>query len=278
MSESQQIQYADYYVAFLDLLGFKELANSNKSEDKEKIYNYFQLIKETTEELKKIESKNDIGSIIISDSVILSVPKDTDQLQNIKKLRELCIAIQKIQFKLAEMDIWLRGGVSSGNAYFSHSESQVVGPAYINAYLLEERLAIYPRVVLDNKLVKELELDSAQELIDKVNNHESCSSEYSALERNILFQWNFGHGRKSILTQDVALFVDYLVYAFEEESKLNVIMGNIRNSIYLNNGVYSKFRWVTDYLLASCQYHKDHRGCKISGEILKNKQLEIQKL
>ena len=175
------------------------------------------------------------------------------------------------------MDIWLRGGVSSGDAYFSSDESQVVGPAYINAYLLEEKLAVNPRVILDNKLIRELELNSAQELVDKVNTSEPCLSDYNATKNNILFRWNFGNGRKSNLAQDVAFFVDYLVYAFEKESNLDLVINNIRNSIYLNNGVYSKFRWVTDYLLASCEYHME-RGCEIEGGMLMKKYLEIKKL
>lgn len=277
MSSNPEIQYTNYYVAFLDILGFKKLAMSNKREDKQKIYAYFQIIKDITKVLKEIDQKKNIGSIVISDSVILTVPTDADQSNNINILRQLCIAIQKIQFKLAEMNIWLKGGVSSGKAYFNPDDSQVVGPAYINAYLLEESLALYPRVVLDNNLIKELKLESAQELIDKVNNANS-SSEYNALERNVLFQWMSSGIHKSSLNKDVALFVDYLVYAFENESKLKLIIKNIKNTIYLENGIYSKFRWVTDYLLASCQHHNDYMGCNIPGQELMKQYAVIQKL
>lgn len=278
MRSNPEIEYTDYYVAFLDILGFKELAKSKNREDKKKIYTYFQLINNIINDLKQIDVKKNIGSIVISDSVILSVQTGSDQSENIKILRQLCIAVQKIQFQLAEMNLWLRGGISNGEAYFSSKDSQVVGPAYVNAYLLEERVAVYPRVILDNNLVVKLKLESAQELIDKVNHDNSGASEYNTIERNILFQWIYNGGRKSSLTQDVALFVDYLVYAFENKSKLERIVKNIKKSIYLDNGIYSKFRWVTDYLLASCQHHNDHAGCGIPNEELMKQYRKIQKL
>lgn len=275
MNGDKLIPYSDYYVAFLDILGFKNLVKSKEPEDREKLYAYFNLIEEITKDVKIIESIKDIGTIIISDSVILSVPIGSDPIKNIEILRKFCIVIQKIQFRLAEKNIWLRGAISSGEAYFSSKENQVVGPAYINAYLLEERIAINPRVVLDNKLINELGLISAQMLIDKIN-EEKCSKEYNAAERNILFQWT---SKKELgLKKDVVLFIDYLVYAFEKESKLEEIIQNIEKCIYSDNSIYSKFRWVADYLLVSCQHHNDNLPCKIEGNSLIKQYNRLQKL
>lgn len=278
MSNAPEIDYSDYYVAFLDVLGFKALVNSNKKEDRQKIFEYFRLVHEVANELTRISSKKDIGSIIISDSVILSMPIENEPVEDVRRLRQLCIAIQKIQFRLAEMNIWLRGAISSGKAYFNAKDSQVVGPAYINAYLLEERNAINPRVVVDNKLVKELKVNSAQDLIEKVNNDKACSQEYEPLERNVLFQWTQGGIQKQHLDKDVALFVDYLVYAFEEESKLKGIIANLEKSAYLNNSIYPKFKWVIDYLLSSCQHHINHLPCKIESKALIRQYKQLQKL
>ncbi len=116
-------------------------------------------------------------------------------------------------------------------------------------------------------------------LIDQVNNVETCSQEYDALERNVLFQWTHGGIQKIGLKKDVALFIDYLVYAFDEESRLITIVKNIENSIYsYDNGIYSKFRWVTDYLIASCQYHNNHGCCNIDSKLLIEQYNRLQKL
>ncbi|POZ54017.1 hypothetical protein [Methylovulum psychrotolerans] len=251
---SDNVPYSDYFVAFLDVLGFKELVMSKAPKDKKKISEYFQLIEEVTYGIRRFELKKEIATITISDSVIIAIPMDINDSQNLNNLRQLCIAIQKIQFKLAEKNIWLRGAISSGKAYFNAEKSQVVGPAYINAYLLEERLAINPRVILDNKLISALKFKSAGELINTINNHGLSNSEYNLQERDILFDWT-GVGQPiEGLNKDVALFINYLSYAFQDENKLGAIVENIEKSIYTDTQIYPKYKWVVDYLIMLCRH------------------------
>jgi len=91
------MDYKNSYVAFLDVLGFKKLVFSKS---KEKIEQYFKIIKDEIKSLKAIDSKKDINYIVISDSIIISIEQDEDKNQNINNLRELCIAVGKIQYKL----------------------------------------------------------------------------------------------------------------------------------------------------------------------------------
>ena len=153
----ENINYEKSYVAFLDVLGFKKLVMSKNKKEKLKLEQYFGIVNSAIEYLKEIPSKRNIGSIIISDSVILSVPHGQDRQTNINKLRHLCVAVGIIQQHLALKNIWLRGAISSGDTYFNSDKRQIVGPAYINAYLLEGSVAVSPRVVLDSKIIEELE-------------------------------------------------------------------------------------------------------------------------
>lgn len=276
-NNQDKIEYSDYYVAFLDILGFKNLVKSKKEEDKEKINRYFSLINEITQYLKQIQQKKDIGSIIISDSVILAVPMSNNKTENISKLRHLCIAIQKIQFNLAIEDIWLRGAISSGKAYFNATHSQIVGSAYIDAYLLEEKLAINPRVILDNKIINKLDLQSAESLINEINYGEELPKEYDIKQRNILFNWSHHGEPRKDLDKDIALFVDYLSYAFTQKKDLEIIVSNIENNIYKINHIYTKFKWVTDYLISSCKYHMS-KSCEIDGNEIITQQNRLQNL
>lgn len=262
MKCSRGILYSEYHVAFLDILGFKNLAMSTQLSKKKIICKYFNLINTTIKDINRNILNININSIVISDSVILSVLTETENQEKIQTLRQICRAIQIIQFKLAKMNLWLRGGISSGEAYFNSNENQVVGPAYVNAYLLEENVAIHPRVILDNNLIKILNVESAQELVEIINNEGPVGSEYNFIKRNILFRWTFDNFRKLSLGKDVALFVDYLVYAFEDIQNLETIINNIKSDIYTNNNIYNKFRWVSDYLLASLEFHIE-RGCDI---------------
>ena len=77
---------------------------------------------------------------------------------NIDKFRQLCIAVGIIQKHLAVKNIWMRGAISSGDTYFDSIKGQIVGPAYINAYLLENKSAVSPRVIIDSKIIKECDV------------------------------------------------------------------------------------------------------------------------
>lgn len=275
MNDNNPIEYSPYFVAFLDILGFRNLVFGNQNE---KINTYFTLINEITNDLKSIPIKRNIGSITISDSVILSIPFDDDNLEvTLSNFRQLCIAIQKIQFKLALNNIWMRGAVSFGDACFKKVENQIVGKAYIDAYELE-KTAIYPRVVVDNRLIEKLGFDSSSKLIDKINHFNLGVTEYEATERNILFWWNYNYGqRRKGISYDVPLFIDYLVYAFESEQDLTDIVSNIGKNIYSGNSIYSKYRWVTDYLLMLCEFQNTHVS-NIDKAIIQREYQRLQQL
>ena len=276
-NQLNKIEYAEYYVAFLDVLGFKKLVLSKRKEDKRKIEEYFILIEEVTDYLKRIKAKKNLGSIIISDSVILSVPVGETLPQQIENLRHLCVAVGKIQFALALKNIWLRGAISSGKAYFNPIENQVVGPAYIWAYLLETSQAKYPRVILDNKIIKELKADSAQDLIEKINNKKEGGLQFSNWSKDILFEWQHNDYLKKKLKKDVPLFIDYLHPVFDNQTDFGKIISNIEKSMYSGNDVYSKFRWITDYLLANSEFYLQHPICEIENRKLNKHYNRLQK-
>jgi hypothetical protein len=255
MTIDHQIGYSEYYVAFLDILGFKDLVLSETDGDKQIIDNYLKKIKEFINGNKEENTIPKLSVNAISDAIILAVPFGSEYQENISNLRRLCVAIQDIQYKLALEKIWLRGAISFGNAYISDGEKQIIGPAYIHAYLLEEKVAIYPRVILDSKLLGKLEMLSAQELITAINSldeHREDDPEKS----NILFNWK----NKSIseIERDVPFFIDYMVFCFTREGELQKIISAIEQSMYKNTAAYSKYRWLVDYLITSCRHHINH--------------------
>ena len=234
-------RYKESYVAFLDVLGFKNMVtNSNDI----KLTTYFNEVNTVIEELKKIDRKKNIGYIVISDSIILTIEKDTDLNKNTSILRQLCIAVGKIQKKLALNDIWLRGAISSGKTFYDQANNQIVGPAYISAYQLEEELAIYPRVILDNRIINDLNFESSDEFIKEINNNGSNEEEYIAL-----YDWNKNESvTNRNIEQDVLFFIDYLHDIINNSSELEDIYKNIKSNIYSSTRISKKFRWVTNYL------------------------------
>ncbi len=165
MNDDSHISYSPHYVAFLDVLGFKKLVMSEKNKDLEKISEYFNLVRKSIQNLTLSNYNASISYIVISDSVILSIRSGSDSKEKLQRLRDLCIAVRDIQFGLAKISIWMRGGISHGNAFIK--DQQVVGPAYVQAYRLEQEHAKHPRVVLDNKIIGDVGLRSAGDLIKK---------------------------------------------------------------------------------------------------------------
>ncbi|MCF5844419.1 hypothetical protein [Aeromonas veronii] len=250
----EPISYEKSYVAFLDVLGFKNLVFSNSSESKNKINQYFGIVNSAIEYLSSIPSKRSIGSIIISDSVILSVPHGTNVEENIDTLRHLCIAVGIIQQHLALKDIWLRGAISSGDTFFDAIKGQIVGPAYINAYLLEEESAIFPRVILDGKIIKELNFSNASDFISRMNKDDEGGLRYSNWASPIIFNWNYPNGKTvEHIEQDLPLFIDYLSPIATSNNNLLTVIKNIENNIYQKPSIYIKFRWIANYLKATLE-------------------------
>lgn len=241
MIDSIVSSYKESYVAFLDVLGFKDMV---MKQNDDKLVTYFNEVNSVINELKRIDMKMGIGYIVISDSIILTVEKVSNPEKNIKILRQICIAVSKIQKRLALNDIWIRGAISSGKTYFDQNNNQIVGPAYIDSYLLENELAIYPRVILDNRIFNDLGFNNSDDFIKHINICENNEEKYVAL-----YDWNKNTSiTNRTINQDLLFFIDYLENVVVNRCEFEKICKNIKNNIYSNTKISSKFRWVSNYL------------------------------
>lgn len=239
-----KLRYKKSYVAFLDVLGFKKLVYSKKLEDKKKIELYLNEVRRSLERFKNIRSKQIIGSITISDSIILTVPFAGTEKDNIHNLRQLCIAILGIQRRLSKENIWIRGAITCGQTHFDEANNQVVGPAYIDAYLLEENIAKYPRVILDTKIIKELDFQNSSDLINEINNANYSSS--ARYQGDVLYDWIKRPSFLAQLEKDIPLFIDYMT---RNVSDLETVFEHIENNVQQDISLYSKFQWVSKYAM-----------------------------
>jgi len=270
------IHYVQSYVAFLDVLGFKELVYSKKVEDKKKLEKYFHHIKEFIAYLKIIPIKDslDIGYIVISDSIIITVKHNESNENNIEILRHLCIAIGVLQSLLSVLDIWLRGGISSGETYFDRINNQIIGKAYIEAYLLEEKLVSNPHVVLDNKIINELGFKNSDELIDKINEKNHGGLSFNNCGKTILYDWN----NSNFIEKEFPIFVDYLSFFFNPNNKTNTsysqiyiteVIKNIEKNIYTKTALYKKYKWIANYILSIIKSNPSPENKKYSTRLKK---------
>jgi len=248
------MEYKKSFVVFLDVLGFKNMVKGKRYAD---IENYLNIVKREILSLKEIDLKKNIKSIVISDSIILSIDTVDDNSEDLIILQNLCLFVAKIQEKLALENIWMRGAISHGETHFDEDNNQVVGEAYIDAYLLEESKAIYPRVILDNRIINFLKCDSAADLINKINTHS-----YDNWTGNILYKWENELTHVSAqnmvfgIKKDIPLFIDYLDN-LKKNNELSTIVENLKKSAYSSTNVYDKHKWTASYLISKGGFGKD---------------------
>lgn len=174
------------YVAFLDVMGFSNLVNRNNIENLE---SYFEKITEVLDKLKN--DKEDIESFIISDSIILLAPGNTSGFI------QLLWAIRRIQSAILWRKVLLRGAVSYGEVYYNSKRNIIVGKGYIRAYLLEQE-AIYPRVIIDPSIIKQISTDKTS-FLKRINK----TLDYSFEDRLIYTSSDFS------TIPDDGIFIDY---------------------------------------------------------------------
>ena len=170
--EKRDVIYERRIVAFIDILGFKEIVKQSESDSTkiQLLYSVLAYLKdwETSEnwDLKFVEIEEDAqkkgvanfdirgktNSTSFSDSIVVSVKVHN----NVNEMAStLIVNLAYIGAILLEKGILFRGGLTIGNI-IHHENGTVFGQGLIDAYLLESKNAKYPRIILSDKLIKEL--------------------------------------------------------------------------------------------------------------------------
>ncbi len=144
-------EYQESFVAFLDILGFKEkvLKSRDRAETLKLLVDSLNICgafssggKKTTE-----DGVIPIQSRFFSDSVVFFTKQESGNL------RQLFFLVRYLQDRLWEKGICLRGAITLGEMYWPEEENEVtVGPALMKAYELEKYIAIYPRILVSQEL------------------------------------------------------------------------------------------------------------------------------
>jgi len=166
------MKYEERLVAFIDILGFKEIVKQSENDTSkiELIYSVLNYLKkwEVPEKwsLKLVKIEEDAqkrgvenfdmryktNTTSFSDSIVVSVKIDN----NVNEMTSTLITnLSYIGAILFEKGILFRGGLTLGNII--HDENGTVfGQGLIDAYKLESNNAKYPRIILSDKLINKL--------------------------------------------------------------------------------------------------------------------------
>lgn len=165
------------YVAFLDVLGFKQLLKGYKQYEAEQfIGSLSSLLYRIWDEKHAQESKN-INGYIVSDSII--VYTNDDKPNALEELLGYIIEVSKRAF--IEQSVLFRCGIAKGefNYLKAHSfenlqKGLIVGQAYIDAYLLEDQAKV-SAIIVDKNVADDIKELTTYEITElKGKNQSAC--------------------------------------------------------------------------------------------------------
>ncbi len=250
-------QLVNSIVCAIDILGFSQMIvdSCNNGTGSQLLQEINYLINKNKQCI--IPNKYSQGKIkIYTDNMVVGYPIKGDGEQ---ELDEILDNVSEYQFNLSLEGLFVRGGVSVGDFYIN--EDIVFGPALLDAHNTESKLALYPRIILDDKTVAKLQ---------KYINYYDVAPQHN----------------KILIDNDGQWFLNYLntifkyytecnnEYEFERiqlelllkhkekiEEMLNIHQENIK--------VWDKYVWTANYHNYFCDLHfPDEKQLKISRKTL----------
>ena len=169
--------YETKIIAFVDILGFKQLIETTKTIpdalksvidqiqylkawdssgpnewNSRSLFSQDDIVKNASpNEQEKYNIKDIVTCTSISDCIIVSVSFDETNFH--QHLSALVSELSYIGFKLIQSGVPIRGAITVGKVIHTKS-NLLLGPAYVEAYQLEEKVAEYPRIILSDELQK----------------------------------------------------------------------------------------------------------------------------
>ena len=149
------------FVCFLDILGFssmideydEDLTSTVLQDIQEAFQNSIQTIETNDNTLNK-EALKHLKYQLFSDCVSISIPYFDHEDDFLCNFNLISAFIRGFQLNMMVKGFFVRGGLSIGSYY--SDKHMIFSKGLVNAYLLESKKAIYPRVLIDKKILKKL--------------------------------------------------------------------------------------------------------------------------
>jgi hypothetical protein len=135
-----------HVIAYLDMLGTSDkISKDNDNLDLNILHKIYSDILQYRDDFKTINIK------IFSDNIVISKELSEDPVEELKDVLLLIYFTSNfLTYSLYEN--WLvRGGITIGNLYIDNI--MIWGKGLVRSYKLEDKLSIYPRVIIDNKII-----------------------------------------------------------------------------------------------------------------------------
>jgi len=153
------MKYQNRIVFFLDILGFQNIINKTEKDSNklEATLKFIDILNEyKTRTIQDSDYLHDTKQVTqFSDSIVISF-----EVTSNSQLFYTLVEIQHLLIDAITKGFLLRGGVGLGSLI--HTDKILMGPALIEAYDLELKIANYPRIIISTKIIniaKEYSID-----------------------------------------------------------------------------------------------------------------------
>lgn len=133
-----------HYVAFIDILGFSQMVESDCRNPSQK-FEHLQKLKQIFKDLIPT-AHSEVKFVQFSDSIVLSAIYDAKELTN---FLDIC---RELQSALFLQGILCRGGIALGQHYME--DNFLFSEGLISAYQIESQTARVPRIVVSKDLIE----------------------------------------------------------------------------------------------------------------------------
>jgi len=156
MEEKAGIHTEPYLIAYLDMLGStdKILKDTEREQYLNTLKRIYEYALQIPGEINPSLSHYHMEMRIFSDNILIVnklVDENGAKRDLIVELENMCTVVTRFQEHALENGWLLRGAMTKGQLYFG--DTLVWGKALVKAYRMEEKTAIYPRVIIDDELV-----------------------------------------------------------------------------------------------------------------------------
>lgn len=146
--------YERRIVCFIDILGFSNIVKGTVTSGirgasgLRNICGALNMLDDFRLTMSEAMKAKDVRTTQFSDSVVISFPWNEEDNSIVSAI--LLIKTYQV-FLIMHHGVLLRGGITVGDII--HNEKLIVGPAMIDAYTLESKCAITPRIIIDSQVV-----------------------------------------------------------------------------------------------------------------------------
>ena len=148
--------HENHYVAFIDILGFKEIIDFVYKGNDDKFNDITNAIDVATKLAFHFQQKN-INTLkyrLFSDCLCVSVKCEDDKEKDLYNLFLLLVMISYYQYFLLDEGILTRGAVTIGKHYID--ENIIFSEGLVKAHEIEQTIALHPRIVVDIEIINKI--------------------------------------------------------------------------------------------------------------------------